>query len=418
MAEIRDVDRAWEAIDVFRSALCQALAAVERMGGKDPAAECPNDAAVSRRRLELRKRCQDFIDTLLVPLNLKILIAAYKQTEEYGKLLHKSRRDYAARMRRIEREYGELPLRDVTSEDLKKWCALWSTNGVHPAMGKAVMTLVRILLRFGAKRFGDKDCARLAVQFPRFEKRKKVERKQINAAQLVAFRAQAHKMGLHRLALGVAIQYEVQLSQKQLIGHWVPMSDPGTSDVIRNEKKWLGGLDWSQIDADRILRLSSGDEIDLSECLIVMEELNRLPEIPDSGPIIVCEPLGVPYPENEYHFRWRKVATAAGIPKSVRNTYHPIRERAAVPLNKEQVWQKVTPICSPLPEVIRDDVRQQMIEDVLAGKIRIEQLPAAKDKYAAEQWKLQNRYTLSLDQTVGSRRLGDTISSDHNTWQA
>ena len=213
MAEIRNVDLAWEALNVFQDALCRAVVVVEQMGGEDPAAGCPNDTVVSNRRIVLRKRCQDFIDTLLAPPNLQTLIAAYKQTEKYGKLLHKSRRDYAARMRRIECEYGDLPLRDVTSEDLEKWCSLWSTNGAHPAMGKAVMTLVRILLRFGAKKFGDRDCARLAVQFPRFEKRKKAERRQINAVQLDAFRVQAHKMGLHRLALGVAIQYEVQLSE-------------------------------------------------------------------------------------------------------------------------------------------------------------------------------------------------------------
>jgi hypothetical protein len=203
MAEIRDVDLAWETIDVFRGALCQVQAAIERMGGKNPAAECPNDTAVSSRRLELRKRCQRIVESLLTPINLAALIAAYKKSEEYGKLKYKSRRDYAARMVRIERDYGELPLMDVTSEDLEKWRVRWSTNGAHPAMGNAVMTALRILLRFGAMELGDNECSRLAFhQFLSSEKTKKRERKQINAAQLNAFRAQAHKRGLHTLALG------------------------------------------------------------------------------------------------------------------------------------------------------------------------------------------------------------------------
>jgi hypothetical protein len=383
------------------------------MGGK-----CPNDSAASNRRIVLRNRCQDLIDSLLAPLNLKKLIAAYKQTERYKTRLHKTRRNYDAHMQRIECEYGELPLRDVTSEDLERWRARWSADGEHPVMGKAVMSLVRILLRFGVKKFGDTDCARLAVQFPRFEKRRKAERRQINTVQLDAFRAQAHKMGLHRLALGAAIQYEVQLSQKQVIGHWVPMSDPGTSDVTRYGKKWLGGLDWSQIDADRILHLSSGDEIDLSECLIVMEELNRLPEIPDSGPMIVCEPLAVPYLENEYNKRWRKVATAAGIPKSVRNTYHPKRERAVVPLDATRACELATRVCKSLPDNCRDGVCSEMVIDLMEKKIRPDQLPAARSKYVARYFKnFENRYEVSLDQVAGGRRLGDSISSDHNTWQ-
>jgi hypothetical protein len=74
----------------------------------------------------------------------------------------------------------------------------------------------------------------------------------------------------------------VPLSQKELIGYWVPTSEPGSSNVTHIEQKWFGGLDWSQIDADYILRLPTGKEdieIDLKEHQPVMEELERLPEI-------------------------------------------------------------------------------------------------------------------------------------------
>jgi hypothetical protein len=422
MAEIRNVDRAWEAIDVFRGALCQAQAEVERLGGKDPAAQCPNDGAASSRRLELRRRCNAVIDSLLAPINLTILIAAYKQTQEYAKLKYKTRRDYATRMRRIESEIGKLPLRDVVSEDMEKWRARWSSNGTHPAMGNAVMTVLRILLRFGAKELGDKECGRLALhEFPGLEKLKKGERKQISVSQLDALRAQAHKMGFHTLALGVAIQYEVQLSQKQLIGHWVPMSDPGTSDVSHNDKKWLGGLDWSQIDADRFLYLwEDGKEIklDLNLFPMVIEELRRLPKIPDSGPIIVYEPTGIPYLENEYHTRWRKVANAVGIPKSIRNTYHPKRDRAEMPLDKQRACDIATRVCQSLPMRCRNGVLSEMVADLLEKKITPEKLSAAKSKYVTAYYrKFESGYTPSLDQVAGGLRLGDTISSDHNAWQ-
>jgi hypothetical protein len=421
MAEIREVDIAWEALITLREVLCSAVATVEQMGGRDPSEERPTDAAVKYRH-ELRARCQQVIAVLLTPnLTLVALIDAYKQTAAYRKLDFKSRGNYDAHMHRIQRAYGELPLKNVTAEDLEKWRVNWSGDGKHPAMAHAAMSITRLLLRFGVRKFGDDNCARLAVHFPRFKKDRPSARKRINATQLVPFCANAHKMGLHTLALAVAIQCEAKLSEKQLIGCWVPLAEPGSSNLVRKGQKWLGGLDWAQIDSDRILRLPAGPkevEIDLKLLPMVMEELNRLAEIPDSGPMIVSEKSELPYLLNAFTSCWRRVANAAGIPKDVFNTCHQKRERPAVPLNKEQVWGKVTPICSSIPEIIRDDVRQQMIRDVLDGKITIEQLPAAKKQYAAEQWKLQNRYTLSLDQTtIAGRRLGDSISSDHNTWR-
>ena len=184
-------------------------------------------------------------------------------------------------------------------------------------------------------------------------------------------------------------------------------------------KKWLGGLDWSQIDADGVLHLSSGEKIDLSECLIVMEELNCLPKIPDSGPIIIYEPQGIPYLENEYHTRWRKVANAIGIPKSTRNTRHPRRDRADAPVDKKHACEIAARVCKSLPDSCRDGVCSEMVIDLYEKKIRPDQLAAARSKYVARYFKnFENRYEISLDQTLaGGRRLGDTVSSDHNVWR-
>jgi hypothetical protein len=172
------------------------------------------------RRRELRARCQDSIASVLPKTNLDLsaLIQAYKLSTKYQKLIYKSRCNYDAHMKRVEKAYGSIPLKSVTSKDLEKWSADCGGHGKHLPMGRAVMTVIRILLRFGVKEFDDKDCARLAVHFPRFQNRKTGARKYINAAQLVPFRAQAHKMGLHSLALAVALLFEAKLGQKQLIG--------------------------------------------------------------------------------------------------------------------------------------------------------------------------------------------------------
>jgi hypothetical protein len=266
MTEIRDVDLAWEAFNTLRILSCQMLAAVEQMGGGDRGDRLTEAAALRQR--ELRARCNEYIKFVLAKmppepaitsdLTLATLIEEYKQTARYRKLIYKSRCSYDANMKRIERDYGKVVLKNVTSEDLEKWRAHWSGGGAHPAMGHAVMTATRILLRFGVRKFGDENCARLAVHFPRFEKRKTGTRKHISAAQLVQFRAQAHKMGLHSLALAGALLFEAELGQKQLVGCWVPLSEPGSSNIIHKEKKWLGEVDWSRIDSDRILRLPAG----------------------------------------------------------------------------------------------------------------------------------------------------------------
>jgi hypothetical protein len=423
MAEIRDVDLAWETLTVFLDILGRALAVVEQRGGEDPATRCPNDTNGDDRRRALQKRCERIVESLLVPINLTTLIAAYKQAAEKGVIKYKSRRDYAARMARIEREYGALPLMDVTSKDLEQWRTRWSTDGTHPAMGNAVLTVLRILLRFGAMELGDSECSRLALyRFPSPEKIKRGERKQINVAQLNAFRAQAHKMGLHTLALGTAIQFYLKLSQLELIGYWVPMSEPGSSNVTHNKKKWFGGLDWSQVDADFILRLPGGDEdteIDLKDYRPVREELERLPEIPDSGPMVIYEPLGVPYLENEYHTRWRKVATAVGIPEDVFNTRRPKRERVVAPLTEKHAFEIATEITRPISDnEIRNEVRQEVSRDLVSGVVTRAELPKAKARYIATAYKkLRNRYDVSLDEVVAGRRLGDSISSDHNVWR-
>ena len=42
--------------------------------------------------------------------------------------------------------------------------------------------------------------------------------------------------------------------QKDVIGEWVPISEPGMSAVINGNSKWLRGLDWKEIDANWICK--------------------------------------------------------------------------------------------------------------------------------------------------------------------
>jgi site-specific recombinase XerD len=88
--------------------------------------------------------------------------------------------------------------------------------------------------------------------------------------------------------------------------------------------KWLRGLRWEEIDDNLILRHVTSKrgkeiEIDLHNAPLVMAELERLGTRPASGPVIIHANVGVPYKAMTFRYLWRKLATEAGIPKTVRN---------------------------------------------------------------------------------------------------
>ena len=73
------------------------------------------------------------------------------------------------------------------------------------------------------------------------------------AADIEAVRQAAHQAGAPQRALAYALQFETTLRQWDVIGQWVPLSDPRPSAIIDKGKKWIGPT-WAHIDADLILR--------------------------------------------------------------------------------------------------------------------------------------------------------------------
>jgi len=131
-------------------------------------------------------------------------------------------------------------------------------------------------------------------------------------------------MGHHSIALAQAFQFELMLRQKDVIGEYIPLSEPGTSEVIKVDKKWMRGLRWSEIDESLTIhhvtsKKSKPLKASLRNAPMVMEELDRLGTIPQTGPIVVCEATGLPWVASYFRQMWRTIADAAGIPKTVRN---------------------------------------------------------------------------------------------------
>ncbi|MGY2938924.1 hypothetical protein ACVWZ6_008526 [Bradyrhizobium sp. GM6.1] len=123
-----------------------------------------------------------------------------------------------------------------------------------------------------------------------------------------------------------AIQFEFGLGQKDTIGEYVPVTEPGTSDIILDGMKWLYGIRWEQVDEKLVLRhvTSFGAkslELDFKRAPMVLEELKKLyrGSVPKKGPIIISEWNQKPWGSSEFRRWWRKIADAAGVPKNVKN---------------------------------------------------------------------------------------------------
>jgi hypothetical protein len=231
---------------------------------------------------------------------------------------------------KIDQQIGEVSLNDVTVDHIMGWYRRWSAAGKQLPTGYAHIQMIKALLRYGAGA-EDPRCATLcgalrAIHFPHGNKT--VQR--INRAQVDAIRAAAHKMKWPSLALAQAFQFDLKLYDGQIIGEWVPLTEPGESAIQSRTivwrwgtkrsrpAKWLRGLQWSQIDEDHTLRHEVNGKtvkIDLRRHPGIMAELKKLTPLPKSGPLIVYEKTGSPYTDAQYRWLWRRVATRPALPR-------------------------------------------------------------------------------------------------------
>jgi hypothetical protein len=196
----------------------------------------------------------------------------------------------------------------------------------------------------------------------------------------------------------------------------------------------------AQIDADLILRSVSGgrSEIDLKRFPMVMEEIARHQPLPPGGPVLVCEASGLPWTAYEFRRQWRKVADAAGIPRSIKNMdSRASRSRSIIPSGvggrgddrkrddesgRRLIEMVNAEVPKSLPEQVRADVKHDMIVGVLSGKIKEADLRKHVRKYISMHYKGYDNHfnTVSLDQPAAGMENGslvDQISSDHDVWK-
>jgi hypothetical protein len=279
---------------------------------------------------------------------LRSLISCYQTDPDsrYRKLRYKVRRHTDGLLRRLSADYGNTTLSEITGRKVLEWHRGWTQDGLKTATGSAFVSQLRSLFTFGRSILAVEDCVRLKMVMHdlRFEgtraRKVSLSAEQANA---IRYKARIH-FGLDSLAMAQAFQFECTMRQKDIIGEWVPIDEPGISDVIYRGRKWLRGLRWEEIDENLVLRhvTSKKDkeaEVDLKLAPMVLEELQeycggqpvvttdpvtkkvtaRRDLLPAAGPVILCEIHAFPWYETEFRRKWRKVANECGIPKNVFN---------------------------------------------------------------------------------------------------
>lgn len=225
---------------------------------------------------------------------------------------------------------GRVRLSMLTGVDFKRWYRQFSEpdepGGERKInRGWKLMNLMRTALSWGVV-LELPHCQRLReiLAAMRFEA-PKARTTFLTVDQVEAVIAQAHAQGAHSIALAQALQFELTLRQKDVIGEWVPHAGPGSAEnvLVKDGRRWANGLLWSHIQSDGVLRkvtTKTGAEAAfvIDRYPLVVRELG-LWTGPRVGPIIVNEETGHPYHGSHFSQKWRRIATKAGVPKHVFN---------------------------------------------------------------------------------------------------
>lgn len=277
--------------------------------------------------------------TLVFDGTLRGLMEAYRRDPDstYRKLRYKTRTHYDFLIDAIDKQYGGEWLTEIKGRTLLRWHEGWTAKDTTITIAHNKVGLLRTVFRFGRTILENPECERVASILSGMKfKMPKAREERVTAEQANAIRGMAHKKGRPSIAVAQAFQFECILRQKDVIGEWVPMAEPGASDVtfISAEdgiyEKWLRGLRWNEIDENLILRHNTSKKekdivLNLKLAPMVMEELKLLgyngdrASLPAAGPVIVSEWSGIPWTAVEYRRWWRILANACGIPKTVKN---------------------------------------------------------------------------------------------------
>lgn len=242
-----------------------------------------------------------------------------------------SAESYRSAVKTMRKAIGHKMLVNVNGIDLKHWyreLAKPAKPGGRQRIPRAhfYCSRLRDAVSFGVA-LGLPECSRLDRAFAKVRLKAPSPREDyLTYDYAVAIIAKAHDEGRPSMALAQALQYELTLRQKDVIGEWIPQSYAPDTSGIRNRhgKVWCNGLLWSHVDADLVLRkktTKTGAEVVFNLMLypLVMAEMERIPEDRRVGPMVINEGTGLPWSRKTFAEVWRGFANAVGVPTSVQN---------------------------------------------------------------------------------------------------
>lgn len=240
----------------------------------------------------------------------------------------RTQRSYSNTLRSITTAVGARRVDALSGEDFRRWHRKWADRGLRQAQEH--MKLCRIILNFGAENrlHGCKTAAEILslIEFSAPPKRASFLTRDHAEAIIETALARGDAIG-KAIALGQAIQFETTLRQTDVIGVWRPRPraleiEPGM--VVTRQKYWSDGLTWERIATGRIVgaALKGGGrehyDFDLALLPLTSRVLALFSHNERTGPLIAREP-GVPMQDDHYRKTWRRIATAAGVPKAIWN---------------------------------------------------------------------------------------------------
>jgi hypothetical protein len=258
----------------------------------------------------------------------------YRTRDTYNTLMSKTLKTVFLNEAGIETTIGETLIADTKARHFLRWHEQWLVNHKGKpkvTVARGCVTMMRILVNFGATILEDFACKDAAFNLSKMKFQGAKPRGVFLTAEHVediinvAFEEEAPSM-----ALAQATQFDGILRQRDIIGEWVPLAEPGISYVLNGSEKCLRGIFWEEIDQNLTLRhitSKRGKEviIPLGSAPFVVRVLMKIygtidrSKLPAKGPFIVDEKTGLPYQVWRFRQQWRRIATAAGVPKEIRN---------------------------------------------------------------------------------------------------
>jgi hypothetical protein len=252
----------------------------------------------------------------------------------------KTKQRYESELKSLRYAIGEAHIPVLIFRDFKRWHENFckpkvAGNRLRKARGHSMMTMVRIVLSFGAMlKLAGCEAARDTLSEMTFELPKR--RTQIvDAQQTILIRQEAHRRGLGSIALAQAIMFSLGIRQKDALGEYIPISEPGVSDIIVGNEKWMIGMRWEGLSGmllehriSKSIRGRNGladpdagklKRFDLRLYPMIMEELSLIPDEKRKGPMVVAEHTGLPWRQKVFAEKWREIARTVGIPDDVQN---------------------------------------------------------------------------------------------------